>query len=191
MNIIVRDKSLLTKRELRSIKRQLNKWLKTNYTYVVAAELQYKDIKPRLIIEEYVEFGNKILTDYKFFCFSGEPKFVGIFENRGTDDYMETYLDMDFKLTEFKLDCFKTNDHIKKPKAFNEMVKIAKLLCEDFKMVRVDLYTSGDTIYFGELTFSSAAGYDFPSPFSYDKTLGEYIKIDTSKRDNDFRYRKQ
>ncbi len=191
MNVIVRDKSLLTKKQLNSIKKQLCKWLKTNYTYVVAVELQYKDIKPRLIIEKYVDFGNSILTDYKFFCFSGEPKFVGIFENRGTPEYREAYLDMNFKPMKFRLDNYKTSSNIQKPKTFDEMVRIAKLLCEDFKMVRVDLYTSDNTIYFGELTFSSAAGYDFPNPFSYDKELGEYIKIDASKRDNDFRYRKQ
>ena len=190
MNIIVKDKSKLTKSDIRKYKKQLNKWLKINYAYLVALELHYKDIKPRMIIEEYVDMGSKALTDYKFFCFSGEPKFAGIFENRGSDDYQETYVDMNFKEMPFRLDRFDSNPNIVKPVTFDKMVEISKLLCEDFPMVRIDLYTLNGAVYFGEITFTSAAGYDFPNPFNYDKELGKLIIIDKTKRDNNFTYRK-
>ena len=191
MNIIVKDKSKLTRCDIRKYKKQLNKWLKTNYAYVVAAELHYKDIKPRIIIEEYVEFSSSALTDYKFFCFSGKPVFLGVFENRWSSSYMETYLDMNYKILDFKLDNYPTNKEIQKPNNFEKMLEIAKTLCEDFKMVRVDLYSLKGIIYFGELTFTSASGYDFPNPFSLDKEMGKLIKINKSVRDNNFTYRKQ
>lgn len=190
MNIIVKNNYSLTRHQIKGYKRLLNKWLHTNYAYVVAAELQYKDLKPRLIIEKYVEFDKSVLTDYKFFCFHGIPKFVGIFENRWSSSYMETYVDMNFNPLDYRLDGFKNNDSIQKPKTFEKMVEIAKLLCEDFSMVRVDLYTNDNQIFFGELTFSSAAGYDFPNPFKYDEILGDLIVIDPVKRENDRRYRR-
>lgn len=190
MNIIVKDKSKLSKGDIRKYKRQLNKWLKTNYAYVVALELHYKDIKPRIIIEEFVDMDNRALTDYKFFCFHGIPKFVGIFEDRGSSNYKETYVDMNFKKMPFKLDRYETNDDIVKPKAFDRMISISKLLCEDFPMVRIDLYCLDGVIKFGEITFTSAAGYDFPNPFSFDKELGKWISIDKSIRANNYRYRK-
>lgn len=190
MNIIVKDKDALSKSTIRKYKKQLNKWLNTNYAYKVALELHYKDIEPRIIIEEYIDNYGSALTDYKFFCFSGVPEFVGIFEDRGTADYKETYVDMDYKKMPYRLDKYSSNDGIEKPSTFDDMKKIVKVLCEDYPMVRVDLYTINNRIYFGELTFTSAAGYDFPNPFEYDKVLGKLIKIDSSKRDNNYTYRK-
>ena len=190
MNIIVKDKQSLSRATIRKYKKQLNKWLHINYAYVVAAELQYKDLKPRLIIEQFFDFSGSSLTDYKFFCFGGIPEFVGVFENRWSESYTETYLDMNFKEIDYKLDNYKSNKQIVEPSCFKEMVRIAKILCEDFKMVRVDLYTYRNKVYFGELTFSSAAGYDFPNPFSLDKKLGNLIKIDKSKREGNYKYRK-
>lgn len=191
MNIIVKDKSKLSYHDIRKYKKQLNKWLKVNYAFFVGLELHYKDIKPRIIIEKYVDFGDAMLTDYKFFCFSGDPKFVLIVENRGTDKYTESYLDLDFNKTEFRLDRFKANENVVKPENFKEMVDISKKLCEDFPLVRVDLYSFKGKVYFGELTFTPAAGYDFPNPFEFDRILGDYIKIDNSKRENNFKYREK
>lgn len=190
MNIIVKDKSKLSKKDFKNYKKQLNEWLHTNYAYVVALELQYKDIQPRLIIEQFVDFEGSSLTDYKFFCFSGDVKFVGIFENRWSDEYKETYLDNSFRPLKFRLDPYDSNPSIEKPSRFDEMVKIAKKLCEGFLMVRVDLYEANGKVFFGELTFSSAAGYDFPNPYEYDRILGDYIQIDPNKRKGNYKYRK-
>lgn len=190
MNIVVQDKTKLKKKDIRQYKRQLNKWLHTNYAYVVAAELQYKDLKPRIIIEKYIKTDNTYLTDYKFFCFHGEPKFLGVFEGRSTTDYSETYRDIDFNKLDFRLDHFKENPKLKKPKNYDKMIEIVKKLCEDYAMVRVDLYNIDGSILFGELTFSSASGYDFPNPYEYDQILGDWIKIDNKIREENHTYRK-
>ena len=58
-----------------------------------------------------------------------------------------------------------------------------------FPYIRVDLYNVNGKIYFGELTFSSGAGYQAPIPIEYDRILGDMIVIDKSVRDNDKRYR--
>jgi hypothetical protein len=40
-----------------------------------------------------------------------------------------------------------------KPKNLKKMIEIAKILYDGFTFVRVDLYDTGNNIWFGELTF--------------------------------------
>ena len=51
-------------------KKKMEKCLKRNY-YWSSREWPYKDVKPRIIAEQYIEDNNKegFLTDYKFFLF--------------------------------------------------------------------------------------------------------------------------
>ena len=44
-------------------------------------EWPYKDVKPRVIAEKYMEDSSSIvLKDYKFYCFNGKPEFVQLSE---------------------------------------------------------------------------------------------------------------
>ena len=53
------------------------KWLRKNYYYKGGLQWAYKDIKPRLVVEKFLEDKEvKELIDYKFYCFNGEPKFL-------------------------------------------------------------------------------------------------------------------
>ena len=52
------------------------------------------------------------------------------------------------------------------------MVDIAGKLCKGFEHVRVDLYNVDGKIYFGEMTFTSASGYEKIIPEKYDLILG-------------------
>ena len=189
MNVIVSDKSKLSNKDIKGIKKQLNKWLKTDYSFVSGLELQYHYIKPRMLIEQYIEASNHDLPDYKFFCFSGELKFMWVDASRFTE-HRRTVYDLDFKKTPFQFDLIPEVEGFNKPIRFEEMKKLAIKLCEDFTFVRVDFYEANGKLYFSELTFSSHAGLMPPRPIEYNKVLGEYIKIDGHLRDNDFKYRK-
>ena len=189
MNIIVPDKSSLTKKEITSIRKQLNKWLKTDYSFVSGLELQYHYITPRMIIEQYIAINND-LPDYKFFCFSGELKFMWV-DTQRFNGHRRTVFDLDFNKAPFQFDLFPGVGHIDKPSHFEEMKKISKKLGEDFAFVRVDFYESNDKLYFGELTFSSHAGLMPPRPIEYNKILGDLIKIDKTIRNGDFKYREK
>lgn len=182
MNIIVKDKNSLTKSEITRIKRKLNKWLKIDYSCFVGLELQYRDIKPRIIIEKYMDDGNRGLCDYKIFCFSGEPKFLSLNFDRGTDKYTETYFDLDFSPLNFVLGNHPTKKDIIKPKELSELIKLSEKLAEDFTIVRTDFYIIDGRIYFGELTFSPGSGFDFPNPITFDKPLGKLLRINKDKR---------
>ena len=189
MNIIVPNKSALSKKQIKNIKKKLKRWLKIDYTFVSGLELQYHYIKPRMIIEQYIAMDND-LPDYKFFCFSGEPKFMWVDASRFTEHKRKVF-DLEFKKAPFQFDVIPEIDYIDKPNHFEDMKDLAIKLCEGFIFVRVDFYESNGKLYFGELTFSSHAGLMPPRPIKYNKILGEYIKIDTSLREGDYKYRKK
>ena len=61
-NIIVTDKNSFDKK---SAKQKFDKWLHTDYS-IKSFELHYKNIKPLIIAEEYIEADDGDLKDYKF-----------------------------------------------------------------------------------------------------------------------------
>lgn len=193
MNVIVKDKTLLSKKDIKNIKTKLNKWLKIDYCYFVSLETQYKEIKPRIIIEQFnSDIG--VARDYKFMCFHGKCDYFWINENC-VDEKNETCttFSSDLKVAPFNMNVgFRKNiSDYSLPSNIKEMIKIAEKLSSDFSFVRVDLYNFNGKILFGEMTFNSAAGYDVPFPAKYDLFLGNLMLIDKSKRDNNYRYRKQ
>ena len=51
-------------------------------------------------------------------------------------------------------------DELVKPLMLDEAIQVAEKLAKPFPFVRVDLYLSHNAVYFGELTFTPAAGMD-------------------------------
>jgi hypothetical protein len=172
MNIICKDKNIL---DVASTKRQLKRWLKTNY-YWVGREWQYKNIKPRIICERYLEQDDgSDLMDYRFFCFNGEPKYLAIDIDK-FGHYRRNIYDMDFKLIEAQLKYPPDFDYkIQVPTRFEEMKEISRKLSKGFNHVRVDLYTCNNEIFFGELTFFHAGGGQKFYPEKLNIELGELI----------------
>ena len=178
--VVCRNKKEL---DIENAKEKINQSLKKNYFYSTR-EWPYKNVKPRIIIEKYMEDAkSKELVDYKFFCFDGEPKFIYIsegLENHSTAKI--SFLDMDFKRAKFERSDYKPFDIIPdKPKNFEKMKELTKILSKDITFLRVDLYEINGKIYFGELTFTPCGGYLPFKPKEYDKILGELIKLPIKK----------
>ena len=58
------------------VKRILNKGLRQDF-YYICREWPYKNIKPRILMEQYMEdYRSGELNDYKFYCFNGEPQIL-------------------------------------------------------------------------------------------------------------------
>lgn len=153
-NILVRDKICMNQ-EMINLK--LSKWLKFPYGELTG-QLHYTRIKPRIIAEEYLKEGSKpSLTDYKFFCFNGVPKYVVVYADReeNTHNYSVMVYDMDWNAyPKFVNPRCATSDIILPPIALEEMVSIVSCLSESFPFVRVDLYIINDRPIFGEMTFT-------------------------------------
>lgn len=173
-NIIVEDKSKLNKVEINS---KLTKWLNENYA-LLGYELQYYNIKRKILIEEYKEMpGQKDLTDFKLFCFNGKPKFWQIITDRRTHENI-SHFDMEWNYKpEYDWLKYSSRNDIKKPSHYDEMVEIAKKLSKDFNFVRIDFYIIDDKIYLGELTFTPADGFQIFKNKDCDLKLGNFLKI--------------
>jgi hypothetical protein len=128
----------------------------------------------RIIIEKYLE-NSQVgeLTDYKFFCFNGEPKCVQVDTGR-FDGHHQNYYDMQWQ--SLGVHCtYPEGDPQPKPLNFEEMKRMAGILSKEFPFVRVDLYNVDGVVYFGELTFYPSSGYGKFHPDSFDFTLGSYF----------------
>ena len=158
--------------------KELNRGLKDNY-YKRNREWPYKDVKPLILAEEYITDNkdNEDLSDYKFYCFGGKPKFL--YYSSGLENHSTariTFLTLNWKRAPFQRTDYRQHETLpSKPSKFNEMVSIAEKISEGLPFVRVDLFLINDDIYFSELTFFPCAGYMKFNPKCYDKIIGDYI----------------
>ena len=80
--VVCKDKNNLNKK---AAKKKIENSMKTNY-YKGGREWPYKNVKPRIIAEEYMEdISGNGLTDYKFYCFNGVPKYLYV--SNGMDNH--------------------------------------------------------------------------------------------------------
>ena len=168
-NIVCQNKSHL---DVEMTKETIEYWLKLNY-YNVGREWQYKDIKPKIMVEEFLnDVDGTPIKDFKLFCFNGLPQFIQVDLDRFTNHKRQFY-DINWQLQEFTTMYERDPKPIKKPTNLNEMIAIATKLSRGFKFVRVDLYNSGNKIYFGELTLHHGGGCEPFIPHKFDIELGK------------------
>lgn len=174
MNIIVKDKNTIDKEE---IKNKLNTWLKRTYGFM-GFELQYLNIRPRVIIEKHMENAGRLdIIDYKFWCFNGKPKYIHVFVERSTNK-KATFFDTNWVKQSFAYNFPLIDYEMEKPDNLDKMLSIAETLSKDFKFVRVDLYRLDDgSIYFGEMTFTPWGGWPTWNEADIDRKLGDLLKL--------------
>lgn len=173
MVLLCKDKSVFN---VNIAKETMKSWLKINF-YEAWGEFVYAHIKPRLICEKYLSNENEeYLTDYKFFCFHGEPKYIQVYRNIDGVDTVDFY-DLEWNHQMFSLLFSKSKEGVVKPKALPEMIHLAKKLSKPFKFIRVDFYVVQDKVYFGELTFYPCNGFASFQPSSIDYELGKLLTL--------------
>lgn len=159
--------------DLESIKNKLDEELASNF-YYRTREWQYKDIKPRIIVEKMLldEKGN-LPIDYKIWCMNG--KVVMFQVDTGTPgNHIITFFDKNWKAFSFKKN-YPINKNVDIPNNLKEMIFIAEKLSEKFLFVRVDLYNINNKVYFGELTFHPESGFGKFYPNEADLDLGNIL----------------
>jgi len=170
-NIIVQDKTQLDQKNRRF---KLKEWLSENYCEdkFLGVEWAYKNIRPQIIVESFLEDNGKVPLDYKFFCFSGRAEFLQIsFDRFG--DASELILDRDFNPIEVWNGLTLYKGEVRRPDNYEEMLQVAESLARDLDFIRVDLYSVGKRVYFGELTCYPASGMAPFVPRGYDFVFGE------------------
>ena len=93
---IVYNKSDVCWKEL---KRKMKKSLKNNF-YYFGKEWQYKNIKPKIIIEKLLIENNDLPVDYKFHCFNGKVEIIQVNTNR-KQGLIKTLYDKNWNILDF------------------------------------------------------------------------------------------
>ena len=173
--IICKNKKVF---DINSAKKRLKYFLKRNY-FDCNREWPYKNVKPRIIAEAYMEdsiYGE--LRDYKFFTFGGVPKVLYIAQGRGTSgETVADFFDMDFNHLDLKIDHEMATVPPEKPKCFEKMKRLAAILSEGTPQLRVDFYEVDGKVYFGEMTFFHCSGFEKFHPEEWDKIFGDWVKL--------------
>lgn len=173
--IICKDKSKL---DIGAARKKIVKCLKRNY-FVVGREYPYKNVKPRIIAEQYMEnhsANEECLTDYKFFCFEGIPKVVYISKDKAKEPRTD-FFDMSFNHLPIRMRDKNSDVLPDIPEKFDEMKRIASKLSKGFKHLRIDFYQIDGNIFVGELTFYHNSGFSLVNPPEWNKKMGEWINV--------------
>lgn len=173
--IICKDKKNF---DIRAAKKKLNHFMKRRY-YDCNREWPYKNVRPRIIAETYMEDSTyKELRDYKFFTFGGEPKVLYIAQGRGKGEpTVADFFDMDFNHLPFTIDHDMADIPPSKPQCFEEMKRLAAILSEGTPQLRVDFYEVDGRVYFGEMTFFHCSGMEAFHPDIWDQTFGDWVTL--------------
>jgi hypothetical protein len=173
--VVCKDKKKL---DIDKAKKKLKKgWGKNYYKY--NKEYPYKDLKPRIIAEQYMTNSGQELYDYKVHNFNGIPRIILLCRDR----YSETGLKEDFYSCDWEHLNISRPDHgnalevIARPNELDEMLHLSEKLAKGITFVRSDFYIIDNKVYFGELTFFPASGMKPFIPSEWDYKMGEMIKL--------------
>ncbi len=179
--IVCKDKSQL---DIASAKAKMERSLKTNY-YKLSREWPYKNVKPRIIAEKYMEDASKLdiakkegesLNDYKLMCFNGKMRCSFVCSGRFSKEGLHvTFFDRDWNVMPFERSYPNVKDGLPRPNNYEKMVELSERLSKNIPFVRVDFYEINGQIYFGELTLFPGGGFEKFSPSEWDEKIGDML----------------
>ncbi len=174
-NVICRNKDNF---DIESAKIKINKCLKNNY-YYSGREWPYKNVKPRILIEKYMENDNSYeLNDYKLYCFNGKVGFTLVCTGRYTREHTtETFFDENWNVLPFTEGNHLKDTSTKKPKNFDKMLEFSSKLSKGIPHVRIDWYEVKGKLYFGEITFFTESGFEKFQPEEWAYKFGDMIDL--------------
>lgn len=150
-NIICTDKSKLNKEECRE---KVRAWLKPGQYSV--AERHYNLIPKKFVCEEFIDDGTGgFPVDYKFMCIHGKVHCILGVNGReeGHGSYLPYTPDWHPIREYFRGDSTAT-ELLPRPANLKKMISVVETLAGDIDLVRVDLYSNGSRIWFGEMTLT-------------------------------------
>ena len=176
--IICKDKTTFDKDDaIAKLKKSLDKCI-----YKSLREWPYKNVRKRIIAETFLEESYSIkdtcgLSDYKFYCFNGEPQIMMVSVGRFSDNLCFDYYDMKWNKTSLLLGGPNSDINHKCPSCFEEMKNLCKKLSKDIPHVRCDFYIINNKPLFGELTFFDGSGLMKFLDHTWNYKLGAMIKL--------------
>lgn len=172
---LIRDGDSVDRSELIA---QCMSWLSRNY-FDISKEWQYKNIRPRILIEEFLDRGDgNPPHDYRFFVFDGSAKFIQVDVDSHTH-HTRAFYDTLWNRMDCRRGDFDSAEDLPRPDKLDLMINYAQKLSNNIDFIRVDLYEVRGKVYFGELTFNPGGGVVKFSPPSWDRIFGDFWTICT------------
>jgi tetratricopeptide (TPR) repeat protein len=167
---LVTDKSTMNKSE---IIEECNKWLNLDYPKETGI-LPLKRVKPRIIIEQYIDEGKGEVApyDYKIFTYNGVPHFIQVEAGR-FKDYSSTFYDLDWNRLPMTHGTGKNcSTPIDKPPHLKLMLELAQKLGEGHDFLHMDFYDTPEKPFVGEIAGVAGTPLTSFDPVSYDREFG-------------------
>ena len=172
--MVCRDKS---KFSVEAATAKIKNHLKMNM-YFRKREWHYKDICPKVLVEQYVELyvdadSQSTITTCRVHCFEGRPEYLEIdVQDAQGNDYSNMY-DTQWVLQPFRVDLKENSPSaLAAPKQLQEIIRLSEKLCFSYGYSRVDFLLSQDHVYFSEITLPPNAGRMVITPVEWDLKLG-------------------
>ena len=172
--IVCKDK---TDFDWHGARQKIERALKRNF-YWVGREWPYKNVIPRIMIEQYLaDCEYEVLPVYKFFCFSGKPELVQLIQNDKQSDECVDFYDLEWNKLELQQIYPNSSGIANKPEQLEEMIQLATRLSAGYSFIRIDFYVVNGQVKFSEYTFYTDSGFGKLKPEDWDWKLGEKIMI--------------
>ena len=179
--VICKDKNSFNREEAKT---KLERFLSKKY-FLPAREWAYKNVKPRIIAEKYMDsLGKPESIEYKITCMGGAVFTVTVcsgiahaaYEQRHNDNYSK-----DWKRQNWYARYKPTGKEFKLTPEIQKMMELSETLTKGIPQVRADWYVHEGKIYFGELTFYTWAGWPMFTPEEWDYKMGENFILPNEK----------
>lgn len=173
--LIVEDKESL---DLYHVCNRFNSYLELTVGDAVD-ECFYDIEKPRIIFESLIKNDDgTYISDYKIHVFNSNNRskvFIQVDSDRFSNHKRSIYNE-DLTIAPFYIQPKYPTISVdfKFPDNINELIRLAKCLADDFKYVRVDMYSVDGEIFFGEMTFCHGSGWEPIEPKEFDFSLGHF-----------------
>ena len=175
--LICKDKKTF---DYEKAKKFLSERLQRRYFYQ-AREWPYKNVKPRILAEEFVGKEDECLVVYKVFCFGGTPRLIQVIQGDKSKEETIDYFDEAWNLLPLRQNFPNSENHLSKPDCLSEMLELSGKLSSHRCFLRVDWYVIDRQLKFSEFTYYSDAGFAKFEPEEWDYKLGEWIKLPKDK----------
>jgi vancomycin permeability regulator SanA len=146
-------------------------------------ERQYRNIKPQLYAEEYLDLPRDAGNMVRIFAFGGVPKFIQVNGKLAAGPNLvprtfNNFYDCEWQLQPFVIGAPSDMVYaVPKPANLAELLAVAAKLAAPFPFVRVDLYNLGSRIVFSELTFTPNTDHAPVTPREWDRKLGDLFVL--------------
>jgi len=158
-------------------------WLKIDGSYWPGAlpEWNYEKITRLCLKEELLmSCDKKLPDDFRFYCFFGEVKLIGVDsrETNGKKTVKHFFPDWTPVPGTIKIGRKKINEtsrFIEKPKQLQKMINLSEKISAELDWIRVDMYLCDGRIYIGELTNHPSGGRGKFKPSFIDNYLGQFF----------------